>query len=83
MQGSKQHHTRSLGLSIGRWPNVTAFDHTASAFQESDKRAKINAVYRKVLADRVAAKSFSKYEIIKGIACPGLNRRRRCDIIAR
>src|SRR5262249_48570962 len=37
MQGSKQHHTRSLGLSIGRWPNVTAFDHTASAFPERDK----------------------------------------------
>src|SRR5919204_7002408 len=40
-------------------------------------------VYRKVLADRVAAKSFSKYEIVKGIACPGLHRQRRCDIIAR
>jgi hypothetical protein len=61
---------------------VTAFDHTASAFPESDKRAPFG-VYRKVLADRVIAKSFSKYEIVKGIACPGLHRQRRCDIIAR
>jgi hypothetical protein len=36
MQGSKQHHTRSLGLSIPV-ANVTAFDHTASAFPESNK----------------------------------------------
>src|SRR5262245_59624052 len=33
-------HSASLSL----WPNVTAFDHTASAFPESDKRAKIKAV---------------------------------------
>src|SRR5215813_469708 len=85
MRGSKQHHTRSFGLSIGRWPNVTAFDHTASAFQRATKGRKSRpfGVYRKVLADRAAAKSFSKYEIVKGIACPGLHRQRRCDIIAR
>jgi len=26
---------------------------------------------------------FRKYEIVKGMACPGLHRQRRCDIIAR
>src|SRR5262247_1379607 len=58
-------HSASLSL----WPNVTAFDHTASAFPESDKKGRKSGpfgVYRKVLADRVAAKSFSKYEIVKG-----------------
>src|SRR5215467_4624188 len=33
-------HSASLSL----WPNVMAFDHTASAFPESDKRVKIRAV---------------------------------------
>src|SRR5215471_8758929 len=33
-------HSASLSL----WPNVTAFDQTASAFPKSDKRAKIRAV---------------------------------------
>src|SRR5215831_6911961 len=74
-------HSASLSL----WPNVTAFDHTASASQRATKGRKSRpfGVYRKVLADRVAAKPFSKYEIVKGIARPGLHRQRRCDIIAR
>src|SRR5215469_12607938 len=71
MQGSKQHHTRSLGLSIGRRPNVTAFDTPRLPSQRATKGRKSRpfGVYRKVLADRVAAKSFSKHEIVKGIAC--------------
>src|SRR5262249_34300888 len=75
-------HSASLSLWPKTWRRSTT-PHLPSQRATKGRKSGPFGVYRKVLADRVAAKSFSKYEIVKGIACPGLHRQRRCDIIAR
>jgi hypothetical protein len=83
MQGSKQHHTRSLGLSIGRWPNVTAFDVCLPRERQKGENQGRSVFIEKSWLIESLRSHFRKYEIVKGIACPGLHRQRRCDIIAR
>src|SRR5215472_6998546 len=58
--------------SLSLWPKTwrrSTTPHLPSQRATKGRKSGPFGVYRKVLADRVAAKSFSKYEIVKGIAC--------------